>query len=135
MDEGGVNFAVKRAIAESVDPIEAIQIATLNTAQLYNRPFGHVDHGALADLMLLDDLESWDIAHDVDGRRADGDHFVEADSQAVSATRLTIGVLSVGHSRPFGGHTTSSSSAAAVLLRHSNGCHRLLDRLADVRFE
>lgn len=68
VDEGGVDFAVKRAIAESVDPIEAIQIATLNTAQIYNRPFGHVDPGALADLMLLDDLESWDVAHDVDGK-------------------------------------------------------------------
>ncbi|MFD1571033.1 adenine deaminase [Halorubrum laminariae] len=63
VDRGGVDFAVKKAIDEGADPVEAVQMATLNTAESYDLPFGRIKPGAPADLVLLDELESWDVAH------------------------------------------------------------------------
>jgi adenine deaminase len=63
VDHGGVDFAVRKAIDEGADPVEVVQMATLNTAESYDLPFGRIEPGAPADLVLLDDLESWDVAH------------------------------------------------------------------------
>ncbi|UHQ96183.1 adenine deaminase [Natrinema halophilum] len=69
VENGGVDFAVRKAIDEGVDPVEAVQMATLNTAESYDLPFGRIEPGAPADLVLLDDLESWSVDHVlVDGR-------------------------------------------------------------------
>jgi len=62
VDHGGVDFAVRTAIDEGADPVEAVQMATLNTAESYDLPFGRLAPGAPADLVLLDDLESWAVA-------------------------------------------------------------------------
>ena len=61
VDEGGVDFAVRKAVREGADPVEAVQMATINTAEAYDLPFGRIDPGAPADLVLLDDLETWDV--------------------------------------------------------------------------
>ncbi|WP_254544728.1 adenine deaminase [Halomarina pelagica] len=63
VDRGGVDFAVRKAIDEGVDPVEVVQMATLNTAESYDLPFGRLKPGTPADLVLLDDLNSWDVAH------------------------------------------------------------------------
>jgi adenine deaminase len=63
VDRGGVDFAVRKAIEEGADPVAVVQMATLNTAESYDLPFGRLKPGVPADLVLLDDLESWDIAH------------------------------------------------------------------------
>ncbi len=60
---GGVDYAVKSAIDHGVDPVEAVQLATLNTAESYGLPFGRVEPGAPADLVLLSELESWAVDH------------------------------------------------------------------------
>lgn len=60
---GSVDFAVRRAIEDGVDPVTAVQMATINTAESYDLPFGRVTPGAPADLVLLDDLETWDVDH------------------------------------------------------------------------
>jgi len=62
-DSGGINEAVVKAIALGVDPVEAVRMATINTAEAYDLPFGRVEPGAPADMVLLSDLESWDVAH------------------------------------------------------------------------
>jgi adenine deaminase len=63
VERGGVDYAVRRAVELGVDPVEAVQMATLNTAESYDLPFGRVAPGAPADLVLLSDLESWDVDH------------------------------------------------------------------------
>ncbi|MFB6222144.1 MAG: adenine deaminase [Haloarcula sp.] len=63
VDHGGVDFAVRKAIAEGGDPVTVVQMATLNTAESYDLPFGRIKPGAPADLVLLDDLETWDVDH------------------------------------------------------------------------
>ena len=63
LDSGGINEAVEKAIALGVDPVTAVQMATINTAEAYDLPFGRVEPGAPADMVLLSDLESWDVEH------------------------------------------------------------------------
>lgn len=60
---GGVDFAVTKAIREGVDPVEAVQMATINTAESYGLPFGRIQPGAPADLVLLSELETWNVEH------------------------------------------------------------------------
>jgi adenine deaminase len=63
LTEGHIDDLVRKAIAWGLDPVLAIQMATLNTAQY----FGLADNGAVApgyaaDLLVLDDLESVRVA-------------------------------------------------------------------------
>ena len=60
---GSVDYAVRAAIDHGVDPVEAVQLATRNTAESYGLPFGRVEPGAPADLVLLSDLDSWTVEH------------------------------------------------------------------------
>lgn len=54
---GGVDDMVRRAIRFGIDPIEAIRMATLNTAECFNLPDrGAIAPGRLADLIVFDDL-------------------------------------------------------------------------------
>ncbi len=61
LEEGTVDNAIRVAMREGVDPVEAVQLATLNTAERYGLPFGRIAPGVPADLVLLDDLESWSV--------------------------------------------------------------------------
>jgi adenine deaminase len=63
VDEGGVDHAVRKAVREGADPVDVVQMATINTAESYDLPFGRIEPGAPADLVLLDDLGSWDVEH------------------------------------------------------------------------
>jgi adenine deaminase len=63
VDNGGVDFAVRKAIDQGADPVDIVQMATLNTAESYDLPFGRIAPGAPADLVLLSDLEQWDVEH------------------------------------------------------------------------
>ncbi|EMA43208.1 adenine deaminase [Halococcus saccharolyticus] len=62
-EHGGVDFAVAKAIGEGVDPVTAVQLATINTAESYDLPFGRLRPGSPADLVLLSDLDSWTVEH------------------------------------------------------------------------
>ncbi len=55
---GHMNHIIKRAIEEGVNPITAIQMATINVAECFNlsRDLGSVTPGKWADIVLLSDL-------------------------------------------------------------------------------
>ncbi|WP_379150673.1 adenine deaminase [Paenibacillus sp. sgz5001063] len=62
LEEGSVDHNIRLAISKGLDPITAIQMATLNTAEC----FGLQDRGAIgpgyrADMVVLDDLNSLSI--------------------------------------------------------------------------
>ncbi|MBC9988166.1 adenine deaminase [Haloferax sp. Atlit-47N] len=63
VERGGIDFAVRKAIRLGVDPVEAVQMATVNTAESYGLPFGRIRPGAPADLVLLSDLRTWEVDH------------------------------------------------------------------------
>lgn len=57
--EGHVDHVVRRVIEEGVDPIKAIQMATLNTAEHFKVDFdiGSLASGRIADILILNNLE------------------------------------------------------------------------------
>jgi adenine deaminase len=61
--EGHVNRAVRNAIAQGLSPITAIQMATINTAEHFGvaREVGMVAPGRYADVVIVEDLPSFDI--------------------------------------------------------------------------
>ncbi|MBC2581226.1 adenine deaminase [Clostridium sp. DJ247] len=59
---GHISYNVKKSISCGVDPIEAICMATINSAQCYKlKRLGAVAPGYSADLILLNSLEDFDI--------------------------------------------------------------------------
>ena len=58
LEEGHVDHVVRRAVQEGVDPITAIQMATLNVAEHFEcaRELGSLAPARYADMLLLDDL-------------------------------------------------------------------------------
>jgi adenine deaminase len=59
LKEGHIDHVVRRAIQEGVDPIKAIQMATLNVAEHYEcaREFGSIAPARYADMAILDNLD------------------------------------------------------------------------------
>lgn len=59
MEHGHLDHVVRRAVEEGIDPITAIQMVTVNTAQCFraDADFGVVAPGRCADVVLLDSLE------------------------------------------------------------------------------
>lgn len=60
--DGSIDFNIRLAIREGIDPIDAIKIATINAAQAYNlRGKGAIAPGYDADLVVVDNLEDFSI--------------------------------------------------------------------------
>ena len=56
-EEGHINYIVRRAVANGIPAMKAIQMATINTADAYGiRHYGAVAPGYRADLVLFDNL-------------------------------------------------------------------------------
>jgi adenine deaminase len=63
LTEGHIDHVVRRAIEEGVDPITAIQMATLNVAEHYEcaRDLGSIAPARYADMLILDKLSTISI--------------------------------------------------------------------------
>ncbi|EUJ46556.1 adenine deaminase [Listeria riparia] len=59
LEEGSINYNVRLAIANGIDPVTAIQMATINAATCHKLPrIGAVAAGYQADILFLRDLET-----------------------------------------------------------------------------
>jgi adenine deaminase len=62
LEKGHINNLVRTAISKGLDPVRAIQMATINPAEYFKlKKLGRVAPGLLADLMILDDLKQVSI--------------------------------------------------------------------------
>lgn len=59
MDEGSIDFMVRTAIALGIDPVMAIRMGTLNTAQYFRlHDYGVIAPGKFADMVVFSDLHN-----------------------------------------------------------------------------
>ncbi len=59
-DEGHINYILRRAVANGIDPVQAVQMATINAAETYGLiGYGAVAPGYRADLVLFDNLKDF----------------------------------------------------------------------------
>ena len=62
VEEGHIDFLIKKAIACGLDPVIALRMATINTARHYNlRSMGAIAPGYKADMVVVDDLKTFAI--------------------------------------------------------------------------
>ncbi len=62
LGEGSINSLVARAIHKGLDPVTAIQMATINTARYFGlRRLGAVAPGYFADIVVVDDLKHFRV--------------------------------------------------------------------------
>lgn len=81
LTEGHIDDVVRQAIAWGLEPLTAVQMASINTAEYFGvRNMGAVAPGYRADLLVLDDLETIDIAQVYAGGQLvfDGERFLPA---------------------------------------------------------
>jgi adenine deaminase len=79
LSEGSIDDIVRKAISWGLDPITAYQMATINTARYFGlRNVGAVAPGYWADLLVLDDLETVQVAqvYSVGKLAAEGGRFL-----------------------------------------------------------
>jgi adenine deaminase len=64
VEDGHMDRVVRHAIAQGLEPIEAIQMATINTAEHFRvaRNFGQIAPGRVADVLLVNDLQNFEAA-------------------------------------------------------------------------
>ena len=59
---GTIRYCIKRSVELGLDPIKAVQIATINAARTYRlKNIGAIGCGYHADMVVLEDLESFNI--------------------------------------------------------------------------
>ena len=62
LEEGHINFLIKKAISLDLEPLRAIQMATINTARYFRlKNRGAIAPGYKADLVVVDDLENFKV--------------------------------------------------------------------------
>ncbi len=83
--EGHIDDVVRKAIAWGLDPVTAVQMATINTAEYFGlRNVGAVAPGFRADLVVLDNLEEVQVAQVYAG----GSLVADGGSMLPSSARL-----------------------------------------------
>ena len=63
LENGHLDHIVRRAIEEGIDPIEAVQMVTINCAQCFHmdNEFGSITPGKCADIIFIDNLENFNV--------------------------------------------------------------------------
>ena len=60
--EGHINYILRRAVANGISPVEAVQMATINAAETYGlRRYGAIAPGYRADMVLFDNLTDFNV--------------------------------------------------------------------------
>ena len=62
-DEGYLDYVLRRAIEEGIDPVKAVQMCTINPAQWFklDAEIGCIAPGKIADIVLLKNLDTFEV--------------------------------------------------------------------------
>ena len=103
LQQGHLDFMLKAAVADGLDPILALQIASLNAAQYFGlRDLGAIAPGYRADLAVLEDLEDFDVRMVLkDGRPVAEDGVLTAPLPRAAAFRLSAMRVAPLHASSF----------------------------------
>ncbi len=93
LQKGGLDENVRVAIANGVNPVTALQMATINVAEIFgmHREIGALAPGNFADILLVDDLCSFKIARVIVGG-----------STVVDRDRFLVTLPKISYPRSFG---------------------------------
>jgi adenine deaminase len=84
LEGGSIDMMVRNAIAFGIDPIEALRMATLNSAECFQlRDRGAIAPGRVADLVLVEDLANFHARQTIAGGR-----LVAEDGKMLAGTEL-----------------------------------------------
>ncbi len=63
LENGHLDHIVRRAIEEGIDPVEAVQMVTINCAQCFHmdNELGSITPGKCADIIFIDNLEDFNV--------------------------------------------------------------------------
>ncbi|MEJ5362489.1 MAG: adenine deaminase [Spirochaetota bacterium] len=96
---GHLDYIVKRAIEEGVDPITAIEMVTINTAECFmlSKDFGSVSPSKVADIVLLSDLYTVKVKSVIiGGKLVAQDGKMEVPQQKVTYPEWSKNTVNVG---------------------------------------
>jgi adenine deaminase len=100
---GHLDHLVRMAIERGVEPMRAIQMATINTAQIYriDHLVGSISPGRVADVVLIDDPESFRVRRVVaKGKLAAEQGQMIAPARPPARGASLLHTVSVGHVAP-----------------------------------
>ena len=96
LSEGHLNNHLRICIEEGIDPVTAIRMATLNTAEAFQlRDRGSIKPGLRADIVLLDDLQNFKVSKVwIDGELVaeNGKYLSEISTYDISSVRGSVKV-------------------------------------------
>ena len=63
VSDGHLDHIVRRAISEGIDPVEAVQMVTINCAQCFHmdNEMGSIAPGKCADIIFIDDIKAFNV--------------------------------------------------------------------------
>ncbi|MEL6893710.1 MAG: adenine deaminase C-terminal domain-containing protein [Actinomycetota bacterium] len=121
IDQGGMINALRQIIAEGIDPIAAIKIASYNTARAYriDDEVGSISVGRAADLIVVSDLDS--VA--IEAVYIDGELVTPSDPEQASTYDYPIEVMQTVRMDPvtadaFRIETTEPDGLTDVRVKH-----------------
>nr|WP_236619576.1 adenine deaminase [Bacillus sp. 1NLA3E] len=99
ISEGSIDYSIRLAIKHGIDPITAIQMASLNAAECYGlSKKGAIAPGYDADFLILDDLETIKINQVFCAGKLiaeQGDYLSESRSNTISSLRHSVKTKSI----------------------------------------
>ena len=131
--EGHLDHRVRLAVTAGFDPVEVIQMATLNAAEhlRVDRDLGSVAPGKRADLVVLDDLASFSVSTVLHGGRIVAEAGQLLDDPAAFAyphwSRDTIRLAAPVGADDLALHTDETSSAGDTVTARVGGLRRTED--------